>query len=120
MKQQEYIHVRIDAPIYTKKLILETAILSTELIKDIENFNRINSEKQLKFKEFGQNKRHISSLINKFYRELPKIKTKKTTQIKEIRPKFPKKPTRTPIKTDLTGLNQEIRELEQKIKNLSL
>lgn len=126
-KPRAQIHMRMDAPVRTRKIILESAIGATRLQQYLKSFKTIRRQKIEQQKMFKQTIREVKELFHKIefesIHDLPKkyekpkkiAKLKKTKKKQEISKKQMQK-AKKPLKSD--KLERELADINKKLNAL--
>jgi len=143
MYKEKLLHAQIQNPLFVRKTLLESAIISAELVKSFHNFKKTKTKENKEKSELRALYNEMKILINKLEeKELPPLAAVKHEKIKKIIPKErlikeegkhrkrqekileKEKPQQPKVKTEikkeekLTGIDLEISKLKNKIKNL--
>ncbi len=129
MQKSKLLHAQIKNPIFVRKTLLESAILSAEIIRTVHEFKKLKSLENKKKAELKRLFEEIKVLRTKLEeQELPPISEVKQEKIKGNVPK--KQLIREETKkqkqqeklfekdTEKSGLDLEIDKLKEKIRNL--
>lgn len=124
-KEKQLVHARIENPILVRKTLLESAILTTELLKSYQKLRKIRTEKKHYKVEFRQNLQEIKNLLEKLeLQELPRPPTiPKLHTFKEVGKEIKKEKIKRIkqeklLESESSELDSELRRLQEKLENL--
>lgn len=133
MPKNKLLHARIQNPLLIRKTLLESAILSAEILRKTKALKKIHTEKNKKKTEIRKLIEEVKTLrIQLEDRELPPLESvkhekivkrvpkKKLLRAEKSRRKQQEKILKAESKEDqeLSGLDLEISQLRDKIRNL--
>lgn len=111
------IHIRLSNSIDKRKLILESALLSNNLLQKYEDLKAVRNEKSKQIALFKKTMKEINLLFRELeFKELPEIKIPKEEPIRKGRKeKMIEKETpivRTKIESDLDNIRSKLENLK--------
>lgn len=111
------LHIRADGLIQNRKDILESAMESTLLLKNLKTVKELARQKKSQLVAFSKNIKEISALMSEFKLEdiqETKPKAKKIIKIPEKKTEIP-----APVEKPKSKIEQDLEDIQEKLRNLS-
>lgn len=120
--EQRTVYTRIDQPIQTRKEILNQVVSIINILKSYDNIKRLQGEK-LKYRDrLEKNIYQLQNIMKRLDESVPPLN-------KDLKPLFPKKEISSKKPSDKKEvvkqthnqrLNQELQEIQEKLKNIKI
>jgi len=113
MEEEYYVNIR--EPADSRRKLLETSRQVVLALQKYENFKLKKARKHDLTDRLRKNFREINELIARLRKEMPQVKIRKRTSAPE---EMPRAAAKMPKKGDLTDLERELAEIENRLKSL--
>lgn len=118
---EENVHVRIETPIDKRKEILQTAIYTVELLKQVEIIKKIREERLENIEKLGRTFASVNNLMRLVrIKDLP-LEAEDLKHVKDVKgtkvlPKLDK--ARLATHETLRGLDKQLQDLKKKLESI--